>query len=149
MGVKKRSALRNSTNLYEANYRRLMELLPDLVQIDEAELSDPQGRLHLSVLVSERFNYTTDLEIQLRGQGGQRWLPSHRFRVRLCHDARVAEVISFQGHHRLAPDYEYPNPQMFQPDEKRQSNLLLAELIDYCARRLEKTEWLARLSVAG
>ena len=57
-----------------------------------------------------------------------------RARVRLCHDARVAEVTEFDRHRRLQARYAYPNPAMLQPDEKLQVNRLLGEWLQHCLR---------------
>jgi uncharacterized protein YqiB (DUF1249 family) len=55
--------------------------------------------------------------------------------VRLYHDARVAEVLGFQGQGRFKPHYDYPNEQMYLPDEKRQVNLMLRDVLNYCRAR--------------
>ncbi len=48
-------------------------------------------------------------------------------RVRMYHDARMAEVVSCAGVRRVEPRYAYPNERMHQPDEKAQWNRFLAD----------------------
>ena len=56
----------------------------------------------------------------------------HQFVVRLYHDAKMAEVVSFQGCAAFLPEYFYPNKNMLQPDEKKQRNIFLGEWLSYC-----------------
>jgi len=51
-------------------------------------------------------------------------------KVRIYHDAQLAEVISYQGHSRILSKYPYPNQKMFHRDEKRQANYLLNDWLD-------------------
>ncbi|MEO0442849.1 MAG: DUF1249 domain-containing protein [Pseudomonadota bacterium] len=55
--------------------------------------------------------------------------------VRLYHDATLAEVIAWQGQRRFQPRHEYPNPQMYQRDEKAQLNTFLGELLSFCLEK--------------
>ena len=47
----------------------------------------------------------------------------------MYHDLRLAEVVTVSGRRLGLAKYEYPNELMFQPDEKVQQNLFLAELL--------------------
>lgn len=57
-----------------------------------------------------------------------------RVAVRLCHDAKVAEIVGFDRPCRLQARYPYPNPSMRQPDEKLQANRFLGEWAQHCLR---------------
>ena len=61
-------------------------------------------------------------------------LPDIIFDVRVYDDARLAEVISYQGRGRIQFKYNYPNDKMYVPDEKRQGNLLLHDWLSTCSR---------------
>ena len=116
------------------NYRRLTRLMPDLRQTDRREFRMfPQGAaLIVTFEVTHRSRYTTvltlDLPASVRGIGGM------RIKIRVYHDARTAEVIEFQGQRRFQAVYDYPNPQMRQPDEKVQVNRFLSEFLNACLR---------------
>ena len=55
--------------------------------------------------------------------------------VRMYHDAKVAEVLAWEGHRRLRPRYEYPNRSMYQSDEKLQINQFLGECLSLCLNK--------------
>ena len=113
----------------EANYLRLMRLFPDYEQCNTREFAIGPARVHMEVL--ERSRYTTFFRLQ-QSQGGNRWLDSVKIDVRAYHDACMLEVGSFQSHRRIAPRYDYPNPAMYQQDEKLRQNLFLADWLEHC-----------------
>ncbi len=116
------------------NYRRLTRLMPDLRHTDRREYRVfPHGAaLIASFEVTHRSRYTTvltlDLPASVRNVGGI------RIKIRAYHDTRTAEVIEFQGQRRFKSVYDYPNPQMRQPDEKAQVNRFLSEFLNACLR---------------
>jgi len=57
-------------------------------------------------------------------------LATINLKVRVCHDAGVAEVIGYQGKSPVQSAQSYPNKQMLQIDEKKQLNLLLKEVLE-------------------
>lgn len=60
----------------EANYARIMKLLPDLDSCDEREyqVSWPEHKAFLRLQVDERFRYTTTLLISHRHDSDSPWL---------------------------------------------------------------------------
>lgn len=116
------------------NYRRLTRLMPDLRRTDRCEFRMfPHGAaMAMTFEVTHRSRYTTvltlDLPASVRSIGGM------RIKIRVYHDARTAEVIEFQGQRRFKAVYDYPNPQMRQPDEKVQVNRFLSEFLNACLR---------------
>lgn len=118
----------------EANYVRLMRLLPDMRnQPDTRRVAMSQGDRLLGVLVlkvTETCPYTTT--VQISQQDCLPWLPVPQMDVRVYHDARMAEVISAEHARRFRGIYSYPNAQMHQPDEKNQLNLFLGEWLGHC-----------------
>ncbi|MFT5577265.1 MAG: hypothetical protein ACI9WS_000014 [Paraglaciecola psychrophila] len=134
----------------EANYLRLMKLLPQLATEDRRELVVELIAQHpvcFRLQIIERCKYTTMVEISQRplitaepsgdtDDGGadklRRWISSPTFSLRIYHDARMAEVISYDNHHRLHIKYDYPNNNMYHSDEKGQLNALLGEWLSHC-----------------
>lgn len=118
----------------EANYARLLRLLPDMRGAQRARrVALSQGELRLGILaldVLETCPYTTTL--QVRQEHSLPWLPVPQLEVRVYHDARMAEVIRAENARRFRSIYPYPNAAMHQPDEKTQLNLFLGEWLSHC-----------------
>jgi len=119
----------------EANYARLMQLIPSMREAVGAQrrVALSQGELHLGVLalhVLETCPYTSTL--QVRQEHSLPWLPVPHLEVRVYHEARMAEVVGAAHARRLRPSYPYPNAAMHQPDEKNQLNLFLGEWLSHC-----------------
>lgn len=118
----------------EANYARLLRLLPDMRNAPAARrIAVTQGEQMLGVLTLEVLMacpYTTTLRV------GQElslpWLPVPQLEVQVYHDARMAEVIGAQHARRFRGIYPYPNALMHQPDEKAQLNVFLGEWLSHC-----------------
>jgi len=114
--------------VYERNYHILLKLLPDLVQ--QAVESRYRVRLTggtVTVTLLEKGPYTQMVELVQSPVEDLRHVEAIHLKVRIYHDASLAEVIAYQGRLRLMSKYEYPNKHMYQPDEKQQSNYLLHE----------------------
>ncbi|AVD85085.1 DUF1249 domain-containing protein [Pseudomonas sp. SWI6] len=118
----------------EANYARLMRLLPDMRTTQSSRrIGMTQGDQMLGVLVLDvvlACPYTTTLRV--RQEHSLPWLPVPHLEVQVYHDARMAEVVSAEHARRLRSIYPYPNAAMHQPDEKAQLNLFLGEWLSHC-----------------
>ena len=126
----------------EANYVRLEKLL----SLDQVRESLPpsgyqcrfmvaHGEQHwLHVLnIIERSPYTTTLELSRSAVGANAdWLAMPKLTLRMYHDAKLAEVLAWEGHKRLRPRYQYPNQAMYHRDEKYQLNRFLGEWLTMC-----------------
>jgi len=118
--------------VFENNYRKLLQLFPDLIDIAAPDISIQNDKMALRVTVQECSRYTTTIAIKHSFKQQTPYLVDMAMKVRIYYDAQVAEVISYQGQHRFEGRYDYPNPQMRHRDEKRQLNQLLQEWLDYC-----------------
>ncbi|MFO1388274.1 DUF1249 domain-containing protein [Cellvibrio sp.] len=127
----------------EANYFRLQKLLVQHFQKPVAQQQGDQNRFMVSkgaqqwlvdLNIVERSPYTTTL--QMAHTAGttavSNWLHLPKLTVRMYHDAKLAEVLAWEGHKRLRPRYDYPNQAMYQRDEKLQINHFLGELLTRC-----------------
>ncbi|MHA6197675.1 DUF1249 domain-containing protein [Pseudomonas wadenswilerensis] len=118
----------------EANYARLMRLLPDMRNATSSRrIGMTQGDQMLGVLTLEVIlacPYTTTLRV--RQEHSLPWLPVPQLEVQVYHDARMAEVVSAEHARRFRSVYPYPNEAMHQPDEKAQLNLFLGEWLTHC-----------------
>lgn len=133
----------------EGNYIRLNKLLPDFQlgcemsflmgsvrdgrtlgnEISTPEAQANQARITLKVI--ESFPYTSTIELIQQGACSA-WIQPPNMIVRVYHDARSAEVITYQNQKRIQGKYVYPNPQMRMPDEKAQLNQFLADWLTHC-----------------
>ena len=119
----------------EANYWRLLRLMPDMADSDRLEVlvEDQDGEPQSLVIeVLERCRYTTT--VRLIHQREHEWLTPPSMELRLYHDAGMAEVVAAYNRRRFRGVYPYPNEQMLQPDEKFQLNQFLGEWLGYCQR---------------
>lgn len=130
----RKKRLKNSTPLYEQNYQRMMALLPDIRRVPYWSAFDGRGQIELQVQVLENFAYTSVITLRMSPLTELAVAADCELTVRLCHDARVAEVIAFQGHADFRHFYQYPNQRMYHPDEKRQVNNMLDDLLRFSLR---------------
>ena len=118
----------------EANYARLMRLLPDMRGlVGSRRVALSQGEQMLGVLTLEVMldcPYTSTLRVSQ--EHSLPWLPVPQLQVQVYHDARMAEVISAEHARRFRSIYPYPNVFMHQPDEKAQLNVFLGEWLSHC-----------------
>lgn len=115
----------------EANYARMMRLLPD-VDTEHMQYQFSAGHsLQYQIRIIESARYTSTLEMQQVSATGPKFLQP-TMHVRLYHDARVAEVIKNQRVGSLKASYPYPNQSMHQKNEKQMVNQFLAEWLKFC-----------------
>jgi len=115
----------------EANYIRLLKLLPNDQKKHTFSVSSGSQAVSVSLTITEEHPYTTMLDVQQQGLHNQ-WLQPQSMQVRMYHDANMAEVLSYQQHSQIQGSYKYPNQQMHSPDEKLQLNLFLAQWLGHC-----------------
>jgi len=115
--------------LYEANYRHLNRLIPDLKKFKLNKIVKlPITRVDIEII--EQHKYTSIIAIKQALKTSMIQLATINLKVRVCHDAGVAEVIGYQGKSPVQSAQSYPNKQMLQIDEKKQLNLLLKEVLE-------------------
>ncbi|NOX75734.1 MAG: DUF1249 domain-containing protein [Gammaproteobacteria bacterium] len=130
----KKRLLKNSTAVHEANFAKLARVIPDFNNIEKTvSIPGPHNtRLELQLLETSKFTRTFSLRLWQAPE--QHWLPPLHLKIRNYYDASVTEVLAFQHQHRLDSRYRYPNPGMYQRDEKWQINQFLGEWLDHCLR---------------
>jgi len=136
----KRAHKENTQALCELNYKKLVHMLPDITVFEHMTLIAEDHGLSVIVDVNERTPYTTLVTLKSCYIMCSEFSPETTMQVRMYHDAKVAEVVVIQGHQRIRPHYAYPNSDMYYPDEKKQNNRLLADLLAFCrANKFTKT----------
>lgn len=114
----------------EGNFARLQRFLPDFKAGDEAAffIETPQySSADFTLTVVERFRYTASVEVAVHQHQVPDYFARQTFMVRVYLDARSSEVVTFARRGSFRGVYPYPNPDMFQANEKEQLNRWLAE----------------------
>lgn len=111
------------------NYASLNKLLDGLA--GETTMTFSQAGESLRMSIDEQAPYTTTLQLTQHRQGMPDYL-APTMKVRLYHDARMAEVLTCQQICGVRARYDYPNVRMHQRDEKMQLNQFLAEWLAFC-----------------
>ena len=122
----------NMMLVYEVNYKRLMQLIPDIRSIVGIMISRGGDIPCIRLNVLEHCKYTTTLCLTHHLKIDGKVIPDLEMKIRVYHDAKVAEVIAYQHESRFASYYPYPNPKMRHHFEKRQINLFFSEWLKYC-----------------
>ena len=118
--------------LYDRNYDKLMELIPDVRRLEGKFVFENDDSVELQLSILEHTKYTTTIELTLLLRVNSAWVRDPCLKVRVYHDAQVAEVIAYQNQSHFEPVYPYPNPRMFNRFEKRRLNEFLSRLLDHC-----------------
>jgi uncharacterized protein YqiB (DUF1249 family) len=132
----------------EANYHRLLKLMPQHLTTNDWQfaISGASRNHYLQIRIIERSRYTTTVQmaqLDIRLPEPTLWFQLPKLTVRLYHDARLAEVLAWEGHKRLRPRYEYPNAAMYQSDEKFQLNCFLGEWLSLSLQHGHSTDHFA------
>ena len=133
---KKISKLVTPLALYESNYRRILKLFPELM--DAHHQGNSGGSLFalrdesVQVKIIEQHKYTSIIKLTkfIAGVNQKTRIKSAQMDLRICFDARLVEVISFQNSQPIKMYRSYPNKEMLLPDEKKQLNLHLKNILE-------------------
>lgn len=129
----------------DANFIRLHRLFPMMSEEDSLEFGvdarrqsadTVQGTTEdgavVTIRILERCPYTTMMTVKVTNEEDKPWVRWPTLEVRVYHDIKSAEVVSFERHRNFKFRYHTPNQQMFQPDEKSQINRYFGELLTFC-----------------
>jgi uncharacterized protein YqiB (DUF1249 family) len=123
----------------EHNYVCMLKLLPDCDTQDLGYNFEVSSSLQYRIQIIDSSRYTSTLEMAQISANSPKFLQP-KMRIRLYHDAKVAEVLEAQRTSKLKPVYEYPNLKMHQRNEKYMVNVFLAEWLHFClTQRLAST----------
>lgn len=117
--------------VYETNYAKLNALLPNQPSVGDVR-SYQVVQMVYQLEVVELTKYTTLIDVSQCDQ--KPIFPLPKMKVRLYHDARVAEVCASEQISRVQARYDYPNLKMMQKDEKFQLNQFLGDWLSFCLK---------------
>lgn len=125
-------------DLYECNYISIRRLIPIMPQGPAHLVSQIPGNLGLHLQVIERFRYTTELILSYQFHEDGISYAEPDLRIRVYHDARLAEVLTAQLRHLPAFNLEslisqqIDGPQLYW---RWKINRFLFKWLSYCLRQ--------------
>lgn len=119
----------------EINYHRCMALMPGCRSGERvwSFAVEEAPRIDVHITLCEAAPYTTTVDI-VPSYRDAVYLQAPKLRVRLYHDAQMAEVIGWNRQRHWLPRYHYPNKNMYQRDEKLSLNRFLGDLLAHCKK---------------
>lgn len=118
-------------SLYESNYLRLQQLIPELDRLDGYYQSKVAGDCDLHVEIIERSRYTVTLSLSyFFHESGQR-IADPDIRVRAYLDGRLAEAMTLRGDHRHAALRRLTRLHGRQLKAKWRRNVVLNKWLEY------------------
>jgi uncharacterized protein YqiB (DUF1249 family) len=125
-------------DLYECNYIHIRRLIPALPKTPTHLVSQAPGSLALHLQLVERFRYTTELILSYQFDEGGVTCAEPDLRIRVYHDARLAEVLTAQLRHWPAFDVELLASQHLDVPQlywRWKINRFLFKWLSYCLRQ--------------
>jgi hypothetical protein len=118
--------------LYECNYIRLRNLVPQPGDLPAAAISRVAGALDLHLHIVELCRFTTTLNLTYHFTDKAGTFPAPDMQVRVYHDAQVGEVIAC-GRRRGIRHAEYNRMQhSYTLEQKWHMNRFLQKWLGYC-----------------
>ena len=134
--------------LYESNYIRLSWLAGELVELAGRHRSVVEGDCDLLLTMTERSPYTSTaiLTYLLPEGGGETQFPD--MRVRVYHDAHLAEAQEWAGTHAQPVLKALRTHAERELDQRWARNVMLNKWLEYCVERGHRFSSATRLATA-
>ncbi len=116
--------------LCEANYERLLRLIPGLPVMARSAIASADGKPSLHLALLEHSPYTLTLELSHRFGFESLFEPAIRIRVYL--DARAAEVLCDHARPKVHKAIKRGSPAREVMDYKWTLNYFLSQWLDHC-----------------
>ena len=118
-------------SLYDSNYLRLQQLIPELNRLDGYFQSRVAGDcdLHVEILERSRYTVTMSLSYFFYEDGGRIADPDMKVRVYL--DGQLAESMGFSGEHRHAAFRRLSRMHRAELDARWSRNIILNKWLEY------------------
>ena len=129
--IVKRKSFVGLMSLYESNYLRLQQLIPELDRLDGYFRSRVAGDcdLHVEILVRSRYTVTLALSYFFYEDGVRIADPDMKVRAYL--DGQLAESMGFSGEHRHAAFTRLSRVHRTELDARWRRNIILNKWLDY------------------
>ena len=134
--------------LYESNYIRLGWLAGELVALEGEHASVVAGDCDLLLTLTDRSPYTSTVNLTylLPGSGGETQFPD--MRVRIYHDAHLAEALEWAGAHSQPLLRALRTQAERELDQRWARNVMLNKWLEYCVERGHRFSSATRLVAA-
>lgn len=121
-------------DLYERNYINVRRLIPILPQAQARRVSQIPGGLDLHLHITERFRYTSELLLTYHFDQNGQVLAEPDLRIRVYHDARLAEVLTARLRRQTAfnADSASAGPNGAELYARWRINRFLYKWLNYC-----------------
>lgn len=117
--------------LYESNYLRLQQLIPDLNRLDGYYRSRVAGDCDLHLEIVERSRYTITLSLSYFFLEGGFRVADPDMRVRVYLDGQLAEAMRFSGDHRHPGLRRLIRAQRHELDKRWRRNMVLNKWLEF------------------
>ena len=118
-------------SLYESNYLRLLNLIPELDRIDGCFRSRVAGDCDLHVEILERSRYTITLSLTYKFATDDGVVSDPDMQIRAYLDGQLAEVLSLCGDLRHAELRRLVRAHRQDLDERWKKNVILNKWLEY------------------
>ena len=117
--------------LYESNYLRLLNVIPEIERLDGCFRSRVAGDCDLHVEILERCRYTVTLSLTYYFENGDGRIADPDMTVRAYLDGRLAEAMSLCGVHRHTELRRLAKEHGKELDLRWQRNIVLNKWLEY------------------
>ena len=121
--------------LYESNYIRLGWLAEDLSRLEGEHRSIVPGDCDLVLTITERTPYTATLNLTYTLADCARSLAYPDMRLRIYHDARLAEAQAWADSHEHSALRAWRGRAERELDQRWARNVMLNKWLEYCVER--------------
>jgi uncharacterized protein YqiB (DUF1249 family) len=118
-------------SLYESNYLRLQQLIPELERLDGYYRSCVAGACDLHIEIIERSRYTVTLSLSYFFYESEQRIADPDMRVRAYFDGQLAEALTFYGNHRYAKFRCLSREDSKKLDQRWHRNIVLNKWLEY------------------
>ncbi len=118
-------------SLYESNYLRLLQLIPELNRLDGYFRSRVAGDCDLHVEIIERSRYTVTMSLSYFFYEGDVRIADPDMKVRVYLDGQLAESMGFSGEHRHAAFRRLTRMHRAELDARWHRNIILNKWLEY------------------
>ena len=117
--------------LYESNYLRLLQLIPEVHRLDGYYRSTVAGDCALHVEILERSRYTVTMSLSYFFYEDNVRIADPDMKVRLYLDGQLAECMRFSGDHRHVEIRRLSRTHRHELDSRWRRNIVLNKWLEY------------------
>ena len=118
-------------SLYESNYLRLQQLIPELERLDGYYRSCVAGACDLHIEIIERSRYTVTLSLSYFFYESEQRIADPDMKVRAYLDGQLAEALTFYGDHSYAEVRWLSHVHSQELDQRWYRNIVLNKWLEY------------------